>query len=562
MIRRSKNRDSCFCRVLLLCFAVLCRAQGPAPDPASQPLAAAHGGRTGSILVPMDSWVYAALDRLAAFGYITDQATGMRPWTRKECIRQINEAQKAIRAALESEGERESAAVRQGMRMLSDLHQEFAAEGQWSNYAELESLYARYTGISGKPLTDGYNFGQTLVNDYGRPYGQGSNAIAGMSAAAAVDRFSFYVRGESENAAPYSSPAAALSGKDHQIVPVLAGNGQTVNHVEPLEMYMGADFDNWSVTVGKQDLWWGPGQSGPLAFSTNAQPFYMFRVNSTAPLHLPGKLRVLGGFRVDLIGGELEGQSTPARPLMNGQKFTWQIYRDLELGFTRWSLFGGVDTAPLTVGTVLRNLTANSTTGRHDDPGDRKSDFDLMWHLPVPGRWVTLYADWYADDEPNPISSFHRSAASPGIYFARLPFLPSWDLRVEAPSTRIFGSDHGGEFFYWNLVYREANTNEGNLLGSWVGRDGRGLWAELSHWTSSRTRLAFAYRQNRIGSAFLPGGGTQEDGSISQTLQVTPQFNVQGMVQFERYDIPIMGPREQDFVASVQMVYTPKAALH
>jgi hypothetical protein len=181
--------------------------------------------------------------------------------------------------------------------------------------------------------------------------------------------------------------------------------------------------------------------------------------------------------------------------------------------------------------------------------------------LPVPGRWVTLYSDFYADDEPSPLTNFHRSAFSPGIYFSRLPWLPRWDLRVEAPSTRAFGADDGGEFFYWNLVYRDANTNQGNLLGSWVGRDGRGLFVALSHWTSSRSRLSFQYRQNRIGPAFLLGGGTQDDWSVTQSAQVTQELNVQGVVQFERYQIPILDGRQHDLLVSLQMIYTPDLAV-
>jgi membrane-associated phospholipid phosphatase len=47
----------------------------------------------GSSFVALDSWVYPALERLAALGYIKTQFTGLRPWTRAECLRQIEEAE-------------------------------------------------------------------------------------------------------------------------------------------------------------------------------------------------------------------------------------------------------------------------------------------------------------------------------------------------------------------------------------------------------------------------------------------------------------------------------------
>ena len=47
----------------------------------------------GSPYVPLDSWVYPALDRLAGFGLIDSGFAGMRPWTRRECARLLSEAE-------------------------------------------------------------------------------------------------------------------------------------------------------------------------------------------------------------------------------------------------------------------------------------------------------------------------------------------------------------------------------------------------------------------------------------------------------------------------------------
>src|SRR5216684_2653674 len=45
--------------------------------------------RSGSPYVPLDSWVYPTLDRLAALGVIHNEFLGMRPWTRLECARLV-----------------------------------------------------------------------------------------------------------------------------------------------------------------------------------------------------------------------------------------------------------------------------------------------------------------------------------------------------------------------------------------------------------------------------------------------------------------------------------------
>src|SRR6266436_8222323 len=50
------------------------------------------GERTGSPYVELDSWIYAALERLAALGYIHSEFSDMRPWARVECGRMVQEA--------------------------------------------------------------------------------------------------------------------------------------------------------------------------------------------------------------------------------------------------------------------------------------------------------------------------------------------------------------------------------------------------------------------------------------------------------------------------------------
>ena len=504
----------------------------------------------------MDSWINAALTRLAALGYVPDQAAGTRPWSRNECIRQVDEAVGLLdrRHALASSSELE-----EGARLIAALRREFAGDHDFTRFVEVESVYTRYLGISGRPLVDGYNFGQTMINDYGRRVAEGSNLISGFSAQAVSGRFSFYLRGEYQHAGAVDDAAARLKSEVGQLQPVLTGTGQSLNGFRPIEMYAGAQFGQWSLTVGKQELWWGPGESGPLSFSTDAEPFYFFRFTRSTPYTLPGVLRRLGSIRLDFMGGKLSGHEVPARPLINGQKISWNLPIGLEVGFTRWSLFDGAGTHAFTAGSVLRNFFANGATyGSGIDPGDRKSGFDFRWHLPGIARWITIYSDFYADDEPLPITSFRRSAFNPGIYLSQLPGLRKWDLRAELASTRVGDDDQGGHFLYWNNVYHDANTNNGNLLGSWVGRDGRGLFLQSRFWLSADSRLEFTYRQNRIGPAFLPGGGTQDDGSMNYSFRLRPDVRLSLAAQYERYYIPVLGGPRHDVLLSIQTTYQPK----
>ena len=167
-----------------------------------------EGGRThsaahmGSPYVPLDSWIYPALERLAALGYVRTAILGLRPWTRLECARQVNEA-----AELQPDAE----APREVQQLQHALTQEFAPEfelmsGETNVHAQVESVYARSMGISGTPLTDNHHFGETVLNDYGRPFQEGFNSVAGTSEWAVAGPFVMYARGEYQSAPSAPSP--------------------------------------------------------------------------------------------------------------------------------------------------------------------------------------------------------------------------------------------------------------------------------------------------------------------------------------------------------------------
>src|SRR5207245_3747878 len=148
---------------------------------------------SGSPYVPLDSSVYPALERLAALGYIDSEILGLRPWTRSECARLLDEAGDRIAG--------EETVLPEAHDLYRALENEFSSElessdGDSNRQVKLESIYTRFTQVAGKPLTDNYHFGQTIINDFGRPYERGFNNVTGFSAWATDGPFSVYLRGD------------------------------------------------------------------------------------------------------------------------------------------------------------------------------------------------------------------------------------------------------------------------------------------------------------------------------------------------------------------------------
>jgi membrane-associated phospholipid phosphatase len=525
----------------------------------------------GSTNVPMDSWIYPSLERLAALGLISTQNVSIRPWTRQECLRQLRQAEElAARATGFSQG-----LLDEANRLITDLHKELEEEPETNRDLTLESAYARYGTIAGPALADSYHFGQTWWNDFGRPLGRGSSAIAGFSVRAHHGRLYFYTRDELQHSPgnPAESPELnqlintldRIEPSDPIIQPIPQRSAYT--RVRPLELYSGIAFAGNALSFGKQAIYWGPTTMGPLAFSSNAEPTYNFRFVSTRPHPLP-LFPSLGTYRFDLVLGKLSGHSYPARPWFNGQKFSFNFGSNLEIGFTRWSVFWGVG-HPITFHSFKDNIFSFNSTGSYvgngaapygdrNDPGDRKSNFDFRYRLPFLRKVVTLYADAYSDDDPNPIAAPRRAVWNPGIYFARLPWLPHMDLRAEAVSSTGLATDFGGQHFFINNQYLDSNTNKNFLLGNAIGRDSRAIEGRAGYWFSARTRVEAGYRQNKTSTLFLPGGGTISDGFLNSSMALNRHWSAQGFMQYERFWIPSYKPGPQHNVSVwLNLIWTP-----
>ena len=528
----------------------------------------------GSVYVPMDSWVYTALSRLWSLGFVPSQSSSIRPWTRVECLRQTYEAEAAIQEILRdrtvSPGSERSA--EEGARLTGALKREFGDEMDSYEKLQLDSVYSRDTTIAGGPaLMRSWDFGQSLDNDYGRAFARGTNLISGFSVSATSGRWSFYTREEYQHAPGYSTYPPNIydfiTGPiDGNIdVPPATGDILTVNRQRPLEMYAGVEAGGYEFQLGKQELYWGPSQDAPLSWSINAEPTYNFQVVSTRPHGYPEFLSWLGTWRADFVVGKMSGHTTPARPWFNGQKLSLDFTPNLEMSLTRWSLWAGVG-SPLTLGNFFYNLFSFSSNLNVKDPGDRKSGFDFRYRLPYM-RWITVYADSYADDEVTPLDSPRRSAWAPGIYFAHLPGLPHVDLRVEVPSTLLFSSDHGADFIYINDHYVDANLNKKFFVGNSVGRDSRRYEGWTSYWFSGQDRIELGYRQTQRSSQFLQytsnpavgGGGTQSDAMLRGSWALSEHWNVKAMAQYERWYEPLLNTTAQhNITGQVELRWEPK----
>jgi hypothetical protein len=314
-----------------------------------------------------------------------------------------------------------------------------------------------------------------------------------------------------------------------------------------------------------------------MMFSNNAEPINMFRVNRVAPFKLPTILGWMGPMRVEFFLGQLAGQnfvftestglvgswtaSIAPQPMIDGLRFSFKPTPNVEFGFSRTGIFAG-EGVPFTMHTFLKSLFSFGNTaipGATGDPGDRRSGFDLTYRLPKLRNWVTFYADGFTDDQFTPVAYWDRSAWTGGIYLSHLPKVSKLDLRVEGVYTDLpAGGAIGDGFFYSNNQYRSGYTNNGNLMGSWIGRQGQGAQAWTNYWFTPRTRIQANFRHQKVSGEFLPGGGSLTDVGLQSDVWVRPNIGISASVQYERWQFPaIQANISRNVTATVQIKFEP-----
>jgi membrane-associated phospholipid phosphatase len=527
----------------------------------------------GSSYLPLDSWMYPAFDRLEAMGYLPTASSLIRPWTRIESARLLAEAH--ANSGEEDSGKSDTVAA----PLLAALDGELAYETDMLNggtnaAAQVESVYARYTGISGTPLRDSFHFAQTLVDDNGRPYGQGANAIAGISQRAEVGPFTLYLRGEYQYAGEipaYNATAQqALAAYDRLPYGWNLISG-TISRVRTVEAYGAVNLSSWQLSFGQQNLWWGPDRTTSMILSNNAQSMPMLRLARVTPATLPGFLEGLGPLHVDLFfareggihyvglgsdfvitGSASQGLNPP--PYIWGYTFSIKPTENFELAFSHTAIFAGYG-RPLNLDTFLHTFSLLGNV-QSVDPGKRTQEFSFAYHVPGLRKWLVLYTEGFFYDAPTQL--VQRMGLDPGIYLPHFPGLPKMDLRVEGVNTNLPGLPNPA-YFYGNAHYPQGYTNYGQIFGSWVGRQGTGITASGNYWFSARNKLSASYRKAVSDQSFLEGGNLDDfSGSISWLIR--PGLEVAASSQYERWNFPLLAAGTRSNIAtSFEVRFSPQA---
>jgi hypothetical protein len=579
-------------------------ANYPATPPYLPVVEVPHNDHLGSAYIPVDSFVYPEALRLYSLGYLDTAFINMRPWTRRSLTHMLQLSTPDIM----------SGGNTQAIEILAKLNEYLSAEDptapmQGPHFRErgqiygVQSVYTRLMGVDGQTLRDSFHLGQTIANDYGRPYEAGFNNITGFSTLNEYGRFSLFVRGEYQRSP--SGYGYSNTDTSNPLTTITDGTGTTtytlasylsyyldaIPYYPPLlnqatipnphiptqnsfrlqEATLSYHLLGHEVSAGKSDAWLGPSLGSAMAWSNNAEDIYSFRINRIEPMYIPYVRKVLGPLRYDFFVGSLKGHVYPNAPWVHSAMFSFAPTSNFQFAFQRTVIWGGEGHVPITLHTFLRSFfSISDTTGdpasknSRNDPGARFSDFSFSYRLPFLTHRLTLTLDSIVHDDVTPISAPRRAAYRPGLYLSQVPFVPKLDFRVEAASTDTSTlRSLKGQFNYIETVQRQGYTNKGFIMGDWIGREAKGGEAWLTYHLSGNEYVQLHYLDKKTPKDFVVGGTTQGQFKAELVKRFHKDIELDAWVQYERWKAPVYMPHpnnggNNDTVAAVQVTWYPR----
>jgi len=518
------------------------------------PAAPCKRSELGSPYIPLDSWMYDSLMRLYSLGFADDAFLGLRPWTRGSVIQMLEDT------AAQLEDAPQGPATDEAQELYETLWQELNVDAtgpcqQHRGQLRIESVYSQARGITGTPLRDSYHIGESVTNDYGRPYAGGFNNYSGVSGYATAGIFTLYARTEFQYAPSTAGYSESLFEQLSKLdgIPIATNPKQdtiplgpigSINNARLVEGYVGAHLAGHEFSFGKQDAWMGVGYGGAFAYTNNAENIYSFRINRTEPLYIPFLSRVTGPFRYDFLVGSLKGHTSYNDPWVHAEKISLKPTPNLEFGFERTVIWGGKGHVPITIHSFLKSFFSISNVSTAEklsrgDPGARFSVFDMSYRLPFVRNWLTFYTDSISKDDISPVSAPRRASWRPGLYLSHVPGVPKLDLRVEGVTTdQPTSRSNAGHFTYYEGQVPQGYTNAGQIFGDWIGREDKGGQAWITYHLSGNEFVQASWRGQKAAKDFIAGGTTLNDVSGQVIKRLGKELELNGKFTYEQYLAP------------------------
>jgi hypothetical protein len=475
-------------RILLVC-CILCMAVLGVSAPSGAWTVASNN-------IPLDSPVYAWLDKLAGFGLVKSDVKGIRPFTRAEAARLLLEAECNLSRnpdlATSSLATDLLVETRTALAREAGLYRTPEAAPRF-DYLLISSAKARYVYLDGLPRSyerpvydpgdDGvFGIGHGLRPKIPYPVSAMQHGTEGAPMSENNEGI-IYRRGNNVDARFTTEGFIGSWGAALVEPMVLYAEGDSMVQARLNKGYLKLGSDAIELEVGRDANWLGLGYRGNITLTNNARNFDQVKLSSPEPILLPW----IGALKYSLIFSRFDEVLTDRglrHPYFFATKLSVKPADFVELGLNLGRQVGGpgVDNS---FGSLLRGFIG----GTNNDNSNSVAGLELRFRIPQL-RNLEVYGEFSGEDAASfwPIMESYVA----GFYIPRLTAGGRDDLRFE-----YF---YGHQGLYTNGTFPEGYLYHDMPIGHSQGGAAEEFYVRYSHWFSARNNLAVEYWHGERGN--------------------------------------------------------------
>jgi hypothetical protein len=415
--------------------------------------------QTVSPNIPLDSYIYTYLAKLDGLGYLEAMLPDAKPYDRRRAagwVRQMLEKTATLSVPDYAQA------------MLDRLKREFVRElADWETgnhpqgvrLAEVTWENASYDGQSlSYPALINAVYQPLNINNNGYRFGEGFNSVFTMR----------WEGGLSDSWVISATPRFSYDDAEDFSASLESG-------------YLKTHWRNLVIQLGKDALWWGPGERGNLGLTNNATPFTALQLGNLDPIICDGMFSWLRQLDVKAFYADLEKERSDVKsPGFYGVRLAATPTANLTVAGTLNAMAGGVG-RELHLSDLEDFLTGKNAETSTSDKWNTIAGWDFRWRVPRCNGWQ-LYGELYGEDQAGKIIPWpSKNAYLAGLLIPRLTADGRWDLRLETAKTTNVWYVHG--------LYKNGYTYKGDLIGDAMGCNATRYYLRLSRYLTLSSRL-------------------------------------------------------------------------
>ena len=266
--------------------------------------------------------------------------------------------------------------------------------------------------------------------------------------------------------------------------------------------YLAGFWNNWQLSLGAVDRWWGPGWHSNLILTNSARPVpgLALQRNNTQAFSAP-VLRWLGPWQLVVFTGQLENDRAISKANLVGMRYTMKPFSWLELGASRTAQWGGEGRSRSLesfIDLVLGNDNGDTGISSDADPGNQLGGLDFRISGNLLGQAMALYAQLVGEDEADYAPSKRIILAGFETAFDVMNIQNRFYLEyIDTVANGYKGNDNYN-VIYNHGTYQSGYRYRGRPIGFALDNDAREITLAGSHyflqgnsfaWSVSRVKL-------------------------------------------------------------------------